>query len=139
MAALAVSLAARAPAPRETAQRQPPIRAQANYVRVDVYPTRDGQPVMDLRAEDFELSESGTPQKISTFEHVVINTGGPQAQRVDPVSVDAARQAAANPRTRVMVIFLDAYQVTITGSWQIREPLVRFIDRYLARTTSWES
>lgn len=131
MAALAVSLAARASPPKDTAQRQPPIRAQANYVRVDVYPTRDGQPVLDLRAEDFELSESGTPQKISTFEHVVINTGGPQAQRVDPASVDAARQAAANPRTRVMVIFLDAYHATIEGSWHIREPLIRFIDRVL--------
>lgn len=132
MAALAVSLAAQAPTPTDTtAQRQPPIRAQANYVRVDVYPTKDGEPVMDLRAEDFELSESGAPQKISTFEHVVINTGGPQAQRTDPASVDAARQAVANPRTRVMVIFLDAYQVTIEGSWHIREPLIRFIDRVL--------
>ena len=131
IAALAVSLAAQAPAPKDTAQRQPPIRAQANYVRVDVYPTKDGQPVMDLRAEDFELSESGTPQEISAFEHVVINTGGPQAQRIDPASVDASRQGAENPRTRVMVIFLDAYQVTIEGSWHIREPLIRFIDRLL--------
>jgi VWFA-related protein len=131
MAVVAVSLFAQTPPPTDSGQRQPPIRAQANYVRVDVYPTRDGQPVMDLRAEDFELSESGTPQKISAFEHVVINTGGPQAQRVDPGAVDAGRQAAANPRTRVMVIFLDAYQVTISGSWHIREPLIRFIDRVL--------
>lgn len=131
MAVVAVSLVAQTPPPADSGQRQPPIRAQANYVRVDVYPTRDGQPVMDLRVEDFELSESGTPQSISTFEHVVINTGGPQAQRVDPGSADAGRQAASNPRTRVMVVFLDAYQVTISGSWHIREPLIRFIDRVL--------
>ena len=59
------------------AQNQPPqptFRTEANYVRVDVYPSKDGAPVTDLRQEDFEVVENGAPQKIEQFEHVVIRT-----------------------------------------------------------------
>ena len=111
--------------------KQPPIRTQANYVRVDVYPTKDGQPVLDLRAEDFELSENGAPQTVAAFEHVVITSAGPQSQRTDPASVSAATQAAANPRNRIVIIFLDAGHVTIEGTWHVREPLIRLLDRML--------
>jgi VWFA-related protein len=131
VAALTAHSSAQTPSPRDVQERQPPIRTQANYVRVDVYPTTDGRPVMDLRVEDFELSENGTPQTVSAFEHVVIATGGPQTQRTDPQSVTAATQAAANPRSRILIIFLDAAHVTIEGTWQIREPLIRLIDRTL--------
>lgn len=123
--------AAQTPAQPARDQQQPPIRRQANYVRVDVYPTKDGKPVLDLRAEDFQVFENDAPQAVSDFEHVVVTSAGPQSQRTDPGSVDLARQASANPRARVFVIFLDAKHVTIEGSWRIREPLVRLIDRIL--------
>jgi hypothetical protein len=46
-------------------QSQPPppqpFRTEANYVRVDVYPTKDGAPVTDLTQADFEVLESGSP------------------------------------------------------------------------------
>ena len=43
-------------------QPGPTFHTEANYVRVDVYPTVDGQPVLDLRQDDFELLEDGKPQ-----------------------------------------------------------------------------
>jgi VWFA-related protein len=118
------------------AQSQPardpqPIRVRANFVRVDVFPTIDGRPLMDLRAEDFELQEDGAPQTIENFEHVLITSGGPQSQRREPSSIEASKQAAANPRSRVFVVYLDAPHTTIEGTWQIREPLVKLIDRIL--------
>src|SRR5712692_3621287 len=51
---------------------QPTFRTEANYVRVDVYPTKDGVPVLDLTQEDFEVFESGAPQQHEQCEHVVI-------------------------------------------------------------------
>ena len=57
------------------AQPPPPtFRTEANYVRVDIYPTKDETPVTDLTQNDFEIFESGAPQKIEQFEHVVIQS-----------------------------------------------------------------
>jgi VWFA-related protein len=132
LATFGIAIGAQTPPPSGTQQRQPPIRAGVNYVRVDAYPTRDGKPLMDLRAEDFEVFENGAPQAITAFEHVLVSPGGPQAQRVDPSSVTEAQQAAANPRNRVVIVFLDTYHATIEGTWNVREPLIRLIDRILA-------
>ncbi len=70
--AFAVVLA-QTPAP----QQPPTFRTEANYVRVDAYPTKDEAPVTDLTQSDFEILESGTPQKIEQFERVVIQSRRP--------------------------------------------------------------
>ena len=53
--AAVAALAAQAPQDRS----QPTFRAGANYVRVDMYATRDGQSVNDLQATDLEVLEDG--------------------------------------------------------------------------------
>ena len=55
--AFAVSLTAVAALAAQAPQdpRQPTFRSGANYVRVDMYATRDGQPVNDLTASDLEV------------------------------------------------------------------------------------
>ena len=117
MAALLAAGAA-AVAPQQPSQttpqdpQRPTFRTEANFVRVDVYPTSGGKPLLDLRKEEFEVLEDGRPQAIETFEHVRISAGGPQSERADPGSIEAMRQAAANPRSRIFVIFLDAPHVT---------------------------
>jgi VWFA-related protein len=108
---------------------QPVFRAEANYVRVDVYPTLQGRPVTDLARDDFEILEDGRPQKIEAFEHIVIRPAGPQESRIEPNNVEASRQAAADPRARVFVLFLDTYHVGNEGSHRIRTPLIRLLNR----------
>ena len=117
--------------PPPTDQPPPRFRTEANYVRVDAYPTRDGQPVMDLGADDFEVLENGAPQTIQAFEHVVISPAGPQALRSEASSVRGGEQQAANPRNRVFVFFLDIPHVSVEGSHRIKEPLIRLMDRAL--------
>ena len=78
------------------------------------------------------MLEDGRPQAIETFEHVRISAGGPQSERADPGSIEAMRQAAANPRSRIFVIFLDAPHVTADGARNIGQALIRFLDRSLA-------
>ena len=116
-----------------TAQTGPTFRTGANYVRVDVYATRDGQVVDDLRPEEIEVLEDGAPQKIEAFEHVLVRPAGPDATRVEPNTVADSRQAAADPRARVFVIFLDTVNTQIEGSANMRLPLVRFLDRVLGQ------
>ncbi len=131
-AALLTATLLAAQSPSQQPPPQPPtFRSGSNLVRVDVYPTRDGQPVTDLAAADFEISEDGAPQKVESFEHVVIRPAGPESDRVDPNTQREMLQAAANPRNRVFVIFLDAPNVSVTGSHDIAEPLIRMINRIL--------
>src|SRR5216683_6639898 len=96
-AALTTATVAQAPAPP-----QPTFRTEANYVRVDAYPTKDGTPIADLTQADFEILENGAPQKIEQFERVLIQGNVPQEMRREPSSVEQGRQAAQNPRARIL-------------------------------------
>jgi VWFA-related protein len=113
------------------AQPQQPIRVGTNFVRVDVYPTKDGRIVDGLQAADFEVLEDGVPQKVETFEHVVAVIG-PHTARIEPSSQREMNQALANPRNRVFLMFLDAPHVNIESSHAINGPLIEFMKTYLA-------
>ncbi len=85
--AASVALAAQDPSPPEQLQ---PFRTEVNYIRVDMYPTADNKPVMDLRPEEVKIFDEGVPQKLDPFEHV-------RARRAiaghAPRAVDAGRNA----------------------------------------------
>jgi VWFA-related protein len=111
--------------------QQPTFRGGANYVRVDMYALVNGQPVDDLKPEEVELREDGVVQNVETFEHVAVRAAGPQDTRIEPNTVAESRQAAADPRARVFVIFLDTYHTQLGSSANMRAPLGRFLDRLL--------
>jgi hypothetical protein len=99
----------------QTPAPQPPtFRTEANYVRVDIYPTRDEKPVTDLTQADFEILEGGVPQKLEQFEHVAVHTT-PAGMPVDPNTIAESRAQLETTRGRVFVIFLDVAHVTIAG------------------------
>ena len=111
--------------------QQPTFRTEANYIRVDVYPTSNGVPVTDLRKEDFELFDEGAPQAIDAFELVRVPGLLPQDSRREPTTVAESRALLENPRARLFVVFLDYYHVDVGGSRQIRDTLVDTLDRFL--------
>ena len=98
---------------RPASAQTPTFRGGTSYIRVDLYPSDKNGIVGDLRQEEVELLEDGVPQKIEQFELVKIPPGGPEAARVEPNSIRASRQAAADPRARVFVIFLDTLHVDV--------------------------
>lgn len=108
---------------------QPTFRIEANFVRVDVYPTRDGKPIRDLKQEDFEILEDGRPQTIETFEHVEVRGFTPQEERREPQTVAEARAMAEDPRSRLFVLFLDTYHTQIAGSHAMRPALIDLLNR----------
>jgi hypothetical protein len=132
--ALGVSTAAVAAVLTQAAQDQipqPTFRTEANYVRVDVYPTRDGAPVTDLTAADFEVFEDKVPQKVEQFEHVVIRSAGTQEGRREPNTVVESRGAIQDPRARVFVLFLDPKHVELGASRRIGQPMVDALNRLI--------
>jgi len=137
-AALVVALAAAAALAQAPAQPPPPpqptFRTEANYVRVDAYPTTgDGQPVTDLTQADFEIVEGGAPQTIEQFERIVVRAAGPQDTRVEPNSVRESRALAEQSKARLFVLFLDTYHVDVAASHAIRKPLVEALDRLIGQ------
>ena len=116
------------------AQDQPPrptFRTEANYVRVDVYPTKDGGPVPDLTQDDFEILDNGVRQTVEQFERIVIRPAGPQDARVEPNNTREMRAMLESSRARVFVLFLDSYHVPIGGSYDIRKPLIEALDQVI--------
>jgi VWFA-related protein len=110
---------------------QPTFRAEANYVRVDVFPTRDGVAVTDLTAADFEVLEDRAPQKIEQFEHVVVRAVGSGEGRPEPNTVAESRQAIQDPRARVFVLFLDPAHVEQGTSRQISQTLINALNKLI--------
>ncbi len=89
-----------------------------------MYPTVDDKPLADLQQSEVELLEDGAPQKIVQFEHVRVDGPRPQTLRPEPSTIAEMRRAIADPRSRVMVLFLDPRFVTAEGSVRIRRPLI---------------
>jgi VWFA-related protein len=132
VSSLVVSGFSRTPQTQPPAPQPPPtFRTEANYVRVDIYPTKDGTPVPDLTQADFEVLEGGVPQKIEQFEHVVIRQAGPQDVRMEPNTVRESLAMAQASRARLIVLFLDIYHVEVDGSHNIRKPLVDALDKLI--------
>jgi VWFA-related protein len=117
-------------------QPQPPrIRTGINYVSVDVIVTdKDGQPVLDLKQDDFSVAEDGKSQKIEAFSVVKVDEMRstdfvpPRAIKTD---FDEEREAV-RPDVRLFVILLDDYHVRRGNDMSVRKPLIEFIQNQLA-------
>ena len=133
--ALSPQPSALSPEPLALRQAQPPpvFHTEANYVRVDVYPTKDGAPVPDLTKDDFEILEDKVPQKVEQFEHILIRPAGPQETRREPNTVGESREALNDPQARAFVLFLDTYHVEVGGSHNIRQPLINALNRTIGQ------
>ncbi len=112
-------------------QPQPTFRTEANYVRVDVFPTRDGVAVPDLGKDDFEILDEGVPQTIDQFERVLIPGNVPQAARREPSTAAESRQMLEDARARVLAVFFDTPHVDLNSSRRIGQPLVDLLERHL--------
>lgn len=112
---------------------QPPVfRAGINYVRVDVIISdKNGNPVADLQAADFDVSEDGKPQKIDTFKLIKLDGGTAESLKEPPKEIrndyDEEMEAARDD-VRLFAIFLDDYHVRRGASMSVRGQLTRFID-----------
>jgi VWFA-related protein len=128
------------PAPQNPASapdQQPVFRAGVNFVRVDVIVSeRDGRPVLDLTAKDFEVFEDGKPQAVESFKLVQVRATplpGQEAPRQIRTSSDEEIEASRDD-ARVIAIFLDDYHVRRINSMKVREPLIDFIKNRLSPT-----
>ena len=113
----------------------PNFRTDINYVRVDVIISdKAGNPVNDLRQQDFEVTEDGKPQTIQSFKLVNIKESSATTPVSAPVRIKTVadeQMQAAKDDVRLFGIFLDDYHVRLENSMRAREPVARFIENQL--------
>src|SRR3954452_16326486 len=120
------------PADQQPQQPPPVFRGGINYVRVDVIISdKNGNPVSDLQASDFEVAEDNKPQKIDTFKLIKLDGGTADSIKEPPKEIrndfDEESEAARDD-VRLFAIFLDDYHVRRGASMSVRGQLARFID-----------
>ena len=112
--------------------QQPIFRAGAELVRVDVTATINGdEPVADLQASDFEVTEDDVPQTVETIKFVRVD--GTRTSNLDePLEIrskDHAILEAAREDVRLFAIFLDDYHIDKRPdiTLPLRETLTKFV------------
>ena len=129
----AVSLCLAWPAaqgPDDGGQEAPPtFRGGVDAVSVDVIVTdRNGQPVRDLTAADFEVREEGDPQTVTSFRLVETGNGLDDPGAASEIlSLEQERREAARLENRLFVVFLDDYHVRRGNSMRSRQQLADFL------------
>ncbi|HET9704957.1 MAG TPA: VWA domain-containing protein [Vicinamibacterales bacterium] len=116
-------------------QAQPPqpiFRAGTDLVRVDVTVSgRADEPVADLQASDFDVTEDGVPQKVETMQFVRVD-GTRMSNLDEPLEIRSREHALLEARredVRLFAIFLDDYHIDKAPNitLPLRDTLTRFI------------
>lgn len=111
--------------------QQPTFRTGTQSVRVDLYVTRDGEPVADLRRDEVQLFEDGVLQPIQTFERITF-AAPRSAPVVEPQTPAESRKLATDHRSRLFVLFLTAPEASFTaGQRSTRNPFIRMLNDVL--------
>lgn len=134
LSAAAVGPAAQTPSGQGAPAAPPPqatFRTRIDSVSVDVIVTdKQGRPVSDLKAEDFEITENKKPQAVQTFKLIQIDeTSRPEAAAPEITSMDAMQREASRDDVRILAIFLDDYHVRRGNAMRVREELARFVSQ----------
>jgi VWFA-related protein len=121
LASLAVAFGAQEQLPR--------FRSGANLVTVDAYFANGGAPVTDLKQDEIEILEDGRPQAIESFRVVTPRGQGGPRSKPDPTTVAESRAAAADPESRIFVVFFDNWHVSSNGSARAAAPVSELLNR----------
>ena len=146
--------AALAFSPVATVAQQPPpppppynsaavIRAQANVVRIDVEVTDNaGKPIKGLRADQFEITDNGKAQKVSTFAYsdierlesagpetgtplvIPVDNSGPNAKPADTVT-DQIRDR------RLIALFFDVTSMETDDILRAHDAAEKFLKQQI--------
>jgi VWFA-related protein len=109
----------------------PVVRISVEVIQVDaVVTTKDGRPVADLGASDFEILEDGRRQEITLCTYVPLE--GPAATGSGPAATapraGALRQADVR---RTMAFLVDDLSLGWWGTLSARTALARFVDEQM--------
>ena len=113
-------------------QPQTVIRTTTRLVIVDVVAQNDkGNPVTDLKSQDFAVLENGKPQQVKVFNFQSHTTASAKAaQPVPTIAPGVVTNIPAYPVTSALnVILLDGLNTTAPRQTYMRERLLALLDK----------
>jgi VWFA-related protein len=151
--ALLLPAAGQQPAPPRTQdaprEKEEVVRITSNLVQVDAVVTdRKGQPVPDLRPEEFEIYEDGRPQQITNFSFVSLapgaNVPATSAAATPPAEPPAGAKRKGEPPTpvppvrlrpeevrRTFALVVDDLGLSFESMHFVRAALRKFVDEQM--------
>jgi VWFA-related protein len=115
---------------QDSRRQTPPFRTEAAVVTVDVVAMdRSGDPVSDLKASDFTITEDGRPQVVQFFQPVLTSEGNATqaslaAERTYHYSTNTGPQSRPG---RSFVLFFDDVQLTEEQGERARRAIGQFL------------
>jgi VWFA-related protein len=127
---VAAALAQTQPPTAEKPQSDVILKSTTRLVQVSVIVQRHGQPVANLKKEDFSLRENGKPQKIDLFnvESTVGSNPLPEAANPLPPGIytNELEQKPGTPRS-VTIILLDNTNTNIQNQMYARQQVLKYL------------
>src|SRR5262245_6181571 len=114
-----------------------PIRVKTELIDLRAVVTdKRGQPVTDLKKEDFELMENGKPQEVSFFSVVKIpgrGEAGPSAPppAAAPAGAPGGATRPAETTGRTVLLYVDTLHLSPQSLLTVKQALRKFIDERL--------
>src|SRR5688572_2716615 len=117
------------------------VRITTNLVQIDAVVTKNGKPIKDLKAEDFEIFEDGRRQVITSFAYVSNVTNNARALAEPGTASSKNPNAPADfespspspteiPRRRIALV-VDDYGLSAQSMAEVKRQLRKFIDKQL--------
>ena len=111
------------------------VRITTNLVQVDAVVTKDGKPVTNLTADDFEVYEDGKRQTITSFAYISnIPNSAPQPEAKDakkPATVVPFGPIKPNETRRTLAFVVDDLGLSAESMHQVKRQLRKFVTEQL--------
>ncbi|HKS10493.1 MAG TPA: VWA domain-containing protein [Pyrinomonadaceae bacterium] len=107
------------------------VRITTNLVQIDAVVTKDGKPVPNLKAEDFEIYEDGKKQAITNFAYISNVSTAPNSTAAAPTDKSPAEVPTGpvqrDVARRTVAIVVDDLGLSAESMYQVRRQVRKFI------------
>ena len=119
--------------PGDQPPARPTFRSGIDFVRVDVIVTnKKGEPVVDLKREEFEIFEDGARQDVESFKLFRVDEIAETTPARPIRSLFDEESEAQRPDVRLFAFFLDDYHTRRGNAMRARVDLADFVRRAIS-------